>query len=152
MKRLTTILAVLLIAVGVSAGDGDVVVVEIAADVAEGPITYEMPILWGHIDWQHDSNACQVVILDGLCATNGLGRRRVKVDEITAEDIIEGGRLTNVVTRLVEDWHVCAVIGHRWDFKRVTLTYDHEDLLPDLQETAIRRYCLICGKEERITE
>ena len=119
MKRLTTILMVLAV-----------------VSAAEAQVTMQVDI----------SKICpgvtNFVLYSPAGYTNGLSSdwRHVSTNHMdSVEHMIENGTLTNVVTRLVEEGHVCAVIGHKWGWGP-TLLYD-----PDGGPT---RHCLVCGKEE----
>jgi len=61
----------------------------------------------------------------------------------SVEYMVENGTLTNIVKRLAEEGHICAVLGHRWEhIPHVTLEYRVSGEYPQHRE------CSICGKVE----
>ena len=68
--------------------------------------------------------------------TNSVSVTNVLVDPIT--EMIEAGTLTNMVRRLVEEGHVCSVIGHKWEDgcgKPGCITIHNYPI----------RHCVVCG-------
>jgi hypothetical protein len=76
-----------------------------------------------------------------MIMTTNLPARCVPSVDRVIEDLREQGRLAALVKTLVEAGDVCAVVGHRWEWRpHVTLEYRADGDYP------VYRQCSLCGK------